>query len=122
MLIVDDSRPFRTQARSMLEAEGFTVVAEAATLTAAVAAWQATHPALVLLDVNLPDGDGFSLADLLDTDEGRPVVVLTSTRDADTYRRRLARTRAAAFIRKDELSGPAIRAVIEATRGATSVA
>jgi len=113
LLIVDDSEAFRAQARSMLEAEGFTVVAEAGDVASALVAWHAMRPQLVLLDVNLPDGDGFALVDLLEADGARPLVVLTSSRDARTYRRRLERTRALGFIVKDELSGAAIRALIE---------
>jgi DNA-binding NarL/FixJ family response regulator len=112
MLIVDDSRAFRVQARSMLEAEGFEIVAEAADAAGALAAWRTARPRVVLLDVNLPDGDGFALVDALDADGARPLVVLTSSREASAYRLRLQRTRAAGFIPKDELSGPAIRAVM----------
>ena len=113
MLIVDDSEAFRVQARSMFEAEGFTVVAEADDVSSALVAWEAMRPQLVLLDVNLPDGDGFALVDLLEADNARPLVVLTSSRDVGTYRRRLERTRALGFIVKDELSGAAVRALIE---------
>jgi len=113
MLIVDDSEAFRVQARSMFEAEGFTVVAEADDVSSALVAWEAMRPQLVLLDVNLPDGDGFALVDLLEADGARPLVVLTSSRDAGTYRRRLERTRALGFIVKDELSGAAVRALME---------
>ena len=113
MLIVDDSEAFRVQARSMFEAEGFTVVAEADDVSSALVAWEAMRPQLVLLDVNLPDGDGFALVDLLEAGGARPLVVLTSSRDAGTYRRRLERTRALGFIVKDELSGAAVRALIE---------
>jgi DNA-binding NarL/FixJ family response regulator len=116
VLIVDDSHAFRAQARSMLEDDGFTVISEASDVSSAMAAWTETRPDLVLLDVNLPDGDGFALVDLLERDGVRPVVVLTSSRDATTYRRRLERTRAAGFIVKDELSGAAIRALMELAR------
>ena len=112
LLIVDDSRAFRVQARSLFEADGFAVIAEAADLATALAAWREARPQVVLLDVNLPDGDGFALVDQLEADGVRPVVVLMSSRDAATYRRRLARTRAAGFIVKDELSGDAIRALM----------
>jgi DNA-binding NarL/FixJ family response regulator len=116
LLIVDDSQAFRVQARSLLEADGFAVIAEAADLASALAAWEETRPQLVLLDVNLPDGNGFALVDLLEADGFRPIVVLTSSRDVGTYRRRLERSRAAGFIVKDELSGGAIRALMESAR------
>ena len=112
LLIVDDSAAFRAQARSMLEEEGFTVVAEAAGAAEAIAALRATRARVVLVDVNLPDGDGFALVDDLEVDGVRPRIVLTSSREAATFRRRLERTRAAGFIPKDELTGGAIRALL----------
>jgi two-component system, NarL family, nitrate/nitrite response regulator NarL len=116
ILIVDDSEAFRVQARTMLEADGFDVVAEASDLSGAIAAWHATLPQLVLLDVNLPDGDGFAIVDMLERDGTRPIVVMTSTRDAATYRRRLERTRAVGFILKNELSGAAIRSLMDGAK------
>jgi DNA-binding NarL/FixJ family response regulator len=116
ILIVDDSEAFRVQARTMLEADGFDVVAEASDLSGAIAAWHATLPQLVLLDVNLPDGDGFAIVDMLERDGARPIVVMTSTRDAATYRRRLERTRAVGFILKNELSGAAIRSLMDGAK------
>ena len=112
MLIVDDSEAFRMQARAMLEGEGFAIVAEAADAAGGLAAWLTSRPQVALVDVNLPDGDGFALAAALEGHAGAPVVVLTSSREAGAYRLRLERTRAAGFIPKDELSGPAIRALI----------
>ena len=112
LLIVDDSAAFRTQARSMLEGEGFTVVGEAADAAGAIEAVRSTRPDLVLLDVNLPDGDGFALVDALELDGIRPSIVLTSSREAATFRRRIERSRAAGFIPKDELTGGAIRALL----------
>jgi CheY-like chemotaxis protein len=54
-LIVDDHDSFRESARSLLEAEGLTVVGDGAVAVAEVARLQ---PDLVLLDVQLPDLDG----------------------------------------------------------------
>jgi DNA-binding NarL/FixJ family response regulator len=71
-------------------------------------------PDLVLLDVQLPDLDGFEVAERLAADADPPAVVLVSTRDAASYRRRLAETSARGFISKGELSGAALAAVLEA--------
>ena len=62
VLIVDDHAPFRTFARSLLEAEGFEVAGEAADGEAALAAAEELHPDVVLLDINLPTIDGFEVA------------------------------------------------------------
>ena len=116
VLIVDDSAGFRRQIRALLSAEGFEVVGEAASGAAALIACRELRPQLVLLDVGLPDVDGFDLAERLVHERlregGDPVVVLTSSRDAGAYRIRLERTAAAGFIAKDELSRAAIDAVL----------
>jgi DNA-binding NarL/FixJ family response regulator len=111
VLIVDDHAGFRSFARALLEAEGFEVVGEAADGAAAVALGRALAPELVLLDVALPDMDGFAVCAALLADGVGPVVVLTSSRDVSAYRRRLKRSRARGFIQKSELSGPALAAL-----------
>jgi CheY-like chemotaxis protein len=108
VLIVDDHDGFRAFARAMLEADGFTV-AEAATAAEAAVAAEAVRPRLVLLDIQLPDLDGFEVARRLAARGGGPVVVLTSTREASDYGGQVAASPAAAFLPKDQLSGPALR-------------
>jgi CheY-like chemotaxis protein len=115
ILIVDDHDGFRTFARGMLEAAGFTV-AEAATGAEAADAARSVRPGLVLLDIQLPDFDGFEVARRLaaaqaggSAQAGGPVIVLTSTRDASDYGGRISSSPAAGFLPKDELSGAALR-------------
>jgi CheY-like chemotaxis protein len=111
ILIVDDHDGFRRLARGMLEAAGFTV-AEAATGAEATQAVRTVRPGLVLLDIGLPDFDGFEVARRLaavPAGDPAPVVVLTSTRDARDYGARIAASPAAGFLPKDELSGAALR-------------
>ncbi len=62
VLIVDDHPSFRATARLLLESEGFEVVGEAADGTAGLLAARELEPDLVLLDVQLPDIDGFEVA------------------------------------------------------------
>ena len=115
ILIVDDHRGFRLQARALLEADGFAVVGEAEDAAGAVTAYGALRPQLVLLDIGLPDADGLSVArELLarSDGEGPPTVVLTSSRDAAAYGSRIAESGAAGFIPKDELSGARISALV----------
>jgi len=108
ILIVDDHDGFRTFARGMLEAAGFTV-AEATTGAEATAAARTVRPGLVLLDIQLPDFDGFEVARRLAAQAGAPVVVLTSTREASDYGARISSSPAAGFLPKDQLSGAALR-------------
>jgi DNA-binding NarL/FixJ family response regulator len=111
VLIVDDHAGFRSFARALLEAEGFEVVGEAADGGAALALGRALAPELVLLDVALPDMDGFAVCEALLAEGTGPAVVLTSSRDVSAYRRRLGRSGARGFIPKSELSGPALAAL-----------
>jgi CheY-like chemotaxis protein len=111
ILIVDDHDGFRSLARGMLEAAGFTV-AEAATGAEATEAVRAVRPGLVLLDIALPDFDGFEVARRLaaaPAGDPAPVVVLTSTREARDYGGRIAASPVAGFLPKDQLSGAALR-------------
>src|SRR5262249_59108461 len=65
VLIVDDHDGFRESAQALLEAEGFVVVGCAADGAAALAAVERLRPEAVLLDVQLPDVDGFTIAEQL---------------------------------------------------------
>ena len=111
IVIVDDHPAFRAWARAVLAADGFRVAAEAADAASAVAEVRAVRPDVVLLDVQLPDGDGFEVAEVLLAARPRPAVILTSSRDASAYAADLART-GLPFIAKEDLSGSAIRCLM----------
>lgn len=112
VLIVDDHPSFRALARRLLEAEGYEVVGEAPDGVSALAAVANLKPAVVLLDVQLPDVDGFAVSRRLAAEDDPPVVVLISSRDRSAYRHRLAHTPARGFLAKSELSGPALAALL----------
>jgi DNA-binding NarL/FixJ family response regulator len=96
----------------MLEAAGYEVVGEAVDGVSALAAAAQLRPQLVLLDVQLPDLDGFAVSERLAATEHSPMVVLISSRDESAYRRRLAGSPARGFIAKSELSGPALAELV----------
>jgi DNA-binding NarL/FixJ family response regulator len=112
ILIVDDNAGFRRQARAVLSADGFDVVGESADGAAGLAAARALRPDVLLLDIGLPDVEGFDVARELAADGPPPLVVLTSSRDASAYGPRLSASPVLGFIPKDELSGAAIRALV----------
>ena len=96
VLIVDDHPSFRGMARALLESEGFTVVGEAEDGATAIARYRELRPDIVLLDVQLPDTDGFAVATELTSNGSSPDIVLTSSRDALRLRaahRRVRRAR-----------------------------
>jgi DNA-binding NarL/FixJ family response regulator len=112
VVIVDDHAGFRSSAKALLEAAGFEVVGEAEDGVSALAAVDRLHPRIVLLDIQLPDIDGFAVAERLARAGDPPAVVLVSTRTISSYRRRLARSPVRGFISKSELSGNALSALV----------
>ncbi|MGH3057516.1 MAG: response regulator [Gaiellaceae bacterium] len=113
ILIVDDHPSFRATARAVLSADGFDVVGEAEDGASALEAIERLRPDLVLLDVQLPDTDGFSIAIAVGKQNGdAPRIVLTSSHDASDFGPLVGRCGAAAFVPKAELTGAALRAVL----------
>ncbi len=111
-LIVDDHPSFRQQARALLESEGLTVIGEADDGATALRAVRELRPDVVLLDIGLPDIDGFAIAERLAAEGSPPRVVLISSREAATYGPRLALSRVMGFIQKDDLSAAALAALL----------
>ena len=112
MLIVDDHPSFRAAARLLLEDEGFEVVGEAEDGEGGITASHALAPDVVLLDINLPDVDGFDVASRICVDQAAPKVVLTSSRDPRDLGPLVHRSGACGFIPKGELSGAALTELI----------
>lgn len=112
VLIVDDHAGFRACARRLLEREGYHVVAEAADGASAVASARELRPQLALVDVYLPDIDGFEVAARLAELDGPPAVVLISSRDRAELDPLVPDSEARGFVPKDELSREAIEELL----------
>jgi DNA-binding NarL/FixJ family response regulator len=110
VLIVDDYPPFRDSARGLLEGGGFEVVGEAEDGAAALRLAGELRPDVVLLDVHLPDIDGFEVARRLRDLDSPPEVVLTSSRD--DYAPLTEASAARSFIRKDVLSAETLASAL----------
>jgi DNA-binding NarL/FixJ family response regulator len=112
VLIVDDHPNFRACARALLESEGFEVIGEAEDGAGGLRSAEELHPDVVLLDVGLPDFDGFEVASRLTRNGAGPAVVLTSIREDYDLENLVRDSGARGFIPKDELSGAAITALV----------
>jgi DNA-binding NarL/FixJ family response regulator len=110
ILIVDDHRTFRNAARALLEADGFDVVGEAPDAADGLARSTDLAPDVVLVDVRLPDRDGFALA--ADIVAAGTAVVLTSSSDDPAYPARAEASGAAGFVHKHDLDGAALRRLL----------
>ena len=117
VLIVDDHAGFRASARRLLEAEGYSVVGEAADGGEAIEEARRLTPDLVLLDLQLPDISGFAVAEALTGVAPAPAVVITSTRDAADFQELARRSGARGFVPKAELGGAALSAVLGRSGG-----
>ena len=104
VLIVDDQAPFREAARAVVElTDGFELAGEAETGEDAVDRARVLSPDLVLMDVNLPGIDGLEATRrILREADGRVVVLMVATYDADEYAPRAAEAGAAGYIPKSE--------------------
>jgi DNA-binding NarL/FixJ family response regulator len=112
VLIVDDHPTFRKFARRLLEEAGFVVVGEAPDGAGAIEAVREVRPAIVLLDILLPDRSGLDVARELAREDERPAVVLTSSRSADDLGVALVDAPARGFIPKSSLSGAALAELV----------
>lgn len=112
VLIVDDHPSFRASARILLQAEGFDVIGEATDGASALSEAGRLDPEVVLLDVQLPDMDGFEVASRLTNGGGGPAVVLVSSRDSSDFGPLVARSGARGFVPKAELSGARIQELL----------
>ena len=104
MLIVDDDATFRRLARLVLGAQGVVVVAEASSVAEARSTAMRVKPDGALVDVELPDGDGFALAGELDAMPWRPRVVVTSVHGSTGAPSQAERNGAQAFVSKADLA------------------
>ncbi len=85
ILIVDDNEELRKMICGMLRKEGFSFVDTAAGCSDALFYLSKQQPELVILDIGLPDGDGFSLMQKIRAAADIPVLFL-SARDEDNDR------------------------------------
>ena len=103
VLVVDDDPEFRELAGRLLAAIGMTVVGEVGSVAAALEAAARLEPSAVLVDIELPDGDGITLARELAALPWHPRVVLTSIDGEITTTDEARQAGARAFVNKADL-------------------
>jgi DNA-binding NarL/FixJ family response regulator len=112
VLVVDDHESFRRVAKMLLETEGYDVIGEAKDGTEGLRAARELAPDWVLLDIQLPDIDGFDVAARLTAQEDAPSVILTSSQDGDDFGMLIRRCGARGFIPKAEITGARVQALL----------
>jgi DNA-binding response OmpR family regulator len=112
ILIVDDHPSFLAAARFVLDAEGFDVVGVATDGESALREITRFSPQIVLLDVSLPDMDGFEVASRLRAAGVSSTIVFTSSREASDYGSLVTDSGGSGFIAKADISGDALRVLV----------
>src|SRR5215467_11422805 len=108
LVVVDDHARFRAAVAERLAAAGWRIVGEAATGAAAIDIVARLAPDVVLLDVVLPDMDGFAVADRLAAAGSASAVVLTSGHERGDFAGRVRAAPVRGFLPKEMISGPAL--------------
>ena len=113
VLVVDDDSSFRNLATALLRSWGHDVVGEAGNVAEALARSTELRPDTVVVDIGLPDGDGFGLTQRLLAMPWKPRVLLISS-DSDKANGPAAdRVGACGFFPKDELSDVPFRQMVD---------
>jgi DNA-binding NarL/FixJ family response regulator len=113
LVVVDDHAGFRQAVRTMLTAAGWQVIGEVSTGAAASDMVMRLAPDLVLLDVVLPDTDGFAVAERLVAAGCRSAVVLISGHDRSDFEGRLRAAPVRGFLAKEMISGQALAQLLD---------
>jgi DNA-binding NarL/FixJ family response regulator len=113
VVVVDDHPSFRRCAAALLAAEGFEVVGEAEDGASALSAAELLRPDFVVLDVQLPDIDGFEVARRLLAARPELPIILVSSRDRSQYGSLIEASGARGFVAKGELSGALLEQLLE---------
>jgi len=112
ILIVDDSPHFRAMAAALLAARGFERVEDAVDGEQALAAVARECPDGILLDLNLPGPDGFTVAASLAASCPGTRIVLTSADAGQVPAEALRACAATAFVPKQELAVADLRTLL----------
>jgi DNA-binding NarL/FixJ family response regulator len=121
-LIVDDNAGFRHEMAGLLQEQGVEVVGGAASAAEALQQITELRPDVALIDIDLGRDSGLALATRLRETLGPavPHVILISTHDEGAFAELIERSAALGFLSKTELSGAAIRRMLDSATSETS--
>ncbi len=109
VLVVDDQAPFRLAARAVLRRlDGFEFAGEARSGPEAIDLVSALHPALILMDIQMPLMSGIEATRRIVAEHPDVVVILCSTQDPKDLPGDAAVSGAIAYVSKEHLSAAAI--------------
>jgi DNA-binding NarL/FixJ family response regulator len=112
VLVVDDQAPFRSAARAVLRRlEGFEFAGEASSGPEAIELVDRLHPALVLMDINMPEMTGIEATRQIVAAHPDVVVILCSTYDAADLPPAAASSGATAYVNKERLAASTLREI-----------
>ena len=114
VILIDDHTVLRDGLKLLLSLEpDLEVVGEAADGESAIEQTTSLSPDLILLDVQLPDIDGFEVASRVTRIDGAPAVVLISSRERGDFGPLVQTSGARGFVAKADLSGERLRALLD---------
>lgn len=116
VLVIDDNPAFREALRQLLARGGFVVIAEAENGREGIRQAGAHRPDIAIVDVQLPDIDGFEVAGEIGGLGLNVQVILTSSLDGADLGALVIDSPAEGFIPKAELSSSAIDALLVPAR------
>jgi two-component system, NarL family, invasion response regulator UvrY len=112
VLIVDDQETYRAALRAVLaRLPEFELIAEATSGEEAIAMAESTHPALVLMDINMAGISGLDATARITEFDAEVLVVLVSTYTVEELPPHARTCGAAAYVNKDELSPRVVRRI-----------
>ncbi|MFZ0173779.1 MAG: response regulator transcription factor [Acidimicrobiales bacterium] len=110
VLVVDDQAPFRAAAKAVVRRlDGFELAGEASGGSEAVTLADELHPALVLMDINMPDMNGIEATRRIVSAHPEVVVILCSTYDVGDLPPDAATSGARAYLNKERLGVESLR-------------
>jgi two-component system response regulator NreC len=120
IVIADDHAVVRSGLRLLLEAEAdFEVVAEAGEIDAARRYVRGHHPAVLVLDLNMPGGSSLEAIPLIRAESPETQIVVLTMQEEPAFARQALSAGATGYVLKEAADGELVEAVRRAAVGET---